>query len=278
MKKLSTLVLLIAVATVFNACKKSGGSSGGTTPPVATPKYTKKVLVEDVTGTWCGWCPLMAYALEQKAISTPNLVSVGLHDKAGTSDIYHSPYSTSIRSNFGINAFPTALVNRKSQADDSNVGSFIDANLGGKTTAGLKIESTLAANNISVKVSVGFSDNYSTSSMKLVCFLVEDQLVSPQANYLSGNGSFAGHPYYSKPNPIPNFVHHNVLREVGNGAPLGEPIPASQTGIDAIYTNTYTINTTGYVAANLYVVAFVLKGTECVNVQIAPVGVTKAFD
>ena len=49
MKKLSTLVLLIAVATVFNACKKSGGSSGGTTPPVATPKYTKKVLVEEVT-------------------------------------------------------------------------------------------------------------------------------------------------------------------------------------------------------------------------------------
>jgi hypothetical protein len=114
--------------------------------------------------------------------------------------------------------------------------------------------------------------------MKLVCFLVEDQLVSPQANYLSGNGSYAGHPYYTKPNPIPNFVHHNVLREVGNGAPMGEAIPASQTVKDAVYINNYTMNITGYNTANLYVVAFVLQGTDCINVQIAKAGVTKAFD
>jgi len=276
MRKYLSLTILLALA--FTACKKTSSPSGGTGQPAASNKYTKKVLVEDVTGTWCGWCPLMAYALEQKAVSTPNLIYVGLHDRAGTTDPFHSPHSTAIRSNFGISAFPTALVNRKSKADDSNVGSFIDASLGGNTSVGLAIESTLGASSIAVKCSAGFSDNYSSSSMKMVCFLVEDQLVASQANYLSGNSSYAGHPYFLKPNPITNFVHHYVLREVGNGAPLGDPIPSASTVTDAVYVNNYTINTSGYNAANLYVIAFVLKGSDCVNVQIAKAGTAKAFD
>lgn len=268
-----TLLPLLAIAFLSQACSKSsggGGTGGGTGGGgSATPQYTKKVLVEDFTGTWCGYCPAMSDALDNKSRSTPNLVFSGMHDAAGRTDPYHSIYSVSLRNAFGVSAFPTALVNRVSLADQGNVTSFIDANLGTKTHTGLKIESTFGAGNTTLNVicTAGFSDNIN-EQLKMVCYLVEDSLRFNQVNFYSG------------PNPLPNYLHRNVVREAGNGAILGEAIGTATNAKGSTLTKAYTFNTAGYNIANLKVITAIVNnaGKQIFNVQIAKAGTTQSFD
>lgn len=45
----------------------------------APTKFTKKVLLEDYTGTWCGYCPRVAYGIELVQNDTDNAVPVAIH-------------------------------------------------------------------------------------------------------------------------------------------------------------------------------------------------------
>ena len=45
-------------------------------PPIYFEKY---VMVEDFTGTWCGWCPRVSYALEYGKEQIENLVVIANH-------------------------------------------------------------------------------------------------------------------------------------------------------------------------------------------------------
>ena len=42
-------------------------------------EYKKRVMVEDYTGTWCGWCPRVSYALELLEKETDDAVIVAAH-------------------------------------------------------------------------------------------------------------------------------------------------------------------------------------------------------
>ena len=42
--------------------------------------YTKRVLVEDYTGAWCGYCPRVAYKLEKAEELNPKVIGVGIHN------------------------------------------------------------------------------------------------------------------------------------------------------------------------------------------------------
>ena len=50
--------------------------------------YKKRVLIEDYTGTWCGNCTRVAYAIEQVNLQTDKAVTVAIHNGI---DPYHFP-------------------------------------------------------------------------------------------------------------------------------------------------------------------------------------------
>lgn len=71
---------------------------------------TKKVVLEEGTGSWCANCPLGIIAIEHLQKSFPNnFIPIAVHSASGGSDVYDfSAYCSAL----GFTAFPTGRINR----------------------------------------------------------------------------------------------------------------------------------------------------------------------
>ena len=169
---------------------------------VATPStFTKKAVIEDYTGTWCGWCPRVSYAISLVEEETDKVFSVGVHLANG--DPMENASSIALRTAFDVNSFPTAFVNRDAEwayPQPNNVSQATSV-AEGTTNLGLAIGSILDGNTMNLIVSTGFAEN--VSGTKLVIFILEDEITYNQVNYTS---------YYNGANPIVGFKHNHVLR------------------------------------------------------------------
>ncbi len=231
-------------------------------------RFTKKVLVEDYTGTWCGYCPRLAYNLEQAEQQNDAVIGVGIHDDA---DMPYE-YVGQMESQYNITGFPSGRISRNIVWNESV--SQILSYLGSNPGLGLALNSTLVGNEVSVQVSIGY--DLPTTNNKIVVYLIEDGLVYPQVNYYNNDPNS---PWYQTGDPIQNFVHNNVLRKAFTNI-FGDAIPDAVTGDE--YTNYFNLTVPASVqnTLNLEIVAFVLNSTtgSVVNVQHAPIGVQQDFD
>lgn len=253
------------------------------TSPSASP-FSQKILLEDCTGAWCGYCPRVANSLDNYKATHPNCIVLGVHGGGGT-DPFKYQYYTTFNSNFAVSGYPSAILNRKGTWTE-NTGD-LNAELGKWAPLGLAIESSLSATGITGKAKVKF--NVTTDQpMKIVIALVENGLVYPQVNYYSASGGAS--PYlYGGANPITGFVHNNVLRKASTDI-FGDAVPATAQVKNGEWELPFSFALTGNtssgsytaVGANCAIVAFVVdasvakKGTY--NVQYAPVGTVKNYD
>lgn len=87
MKKTFKLLFTIAtsVALVFSACKKEETTKKDNDAGITAPSsFTKKVLLEEFTGAWCGWCVDGHLRVEQMMAATPNrIIPVMVHSGDG---------------------------------------------------------------------------------------------------------------------------------------------------------------------------------------------------
>ena len=161
--------------------------------------YTKKAIIEDYTGTWCGWCPRVSYAISLVEAETDKVFVVGAH----IGDAMENSYSSALKNAFGVTGYPTAYVNRAAVWDypePSNVSQAIAA-ADGSTNVGLAVGATLDGNTMNILVSTGFTE--SVNGTKLVVFVLEDGILANQANYTS---------YFGGGSILSNFEHNHVLR------------------------------------------------------------------
>jgi hypothetical protein len=123
---------------------------------------------------------------------------------------------------------------------------------------------------VTATVRMEFSDYAPPGDYRLHCFLIHDKRKGSgpgwdQANYYSGNASFPNHPFYSLPNPVPNFEHRHVLSASATGVWGDETVLPSSPAANSQYEKTYTFS---YPAdapdENLSVVAFVSRHGETV--------------
>ena len=250
--------------------------------------FTKKILVEDCTGAWCGYCTRVAFALDEYKLTHPNCISIGIHGGSGT-DPYKYQYYPTFNSRFNVAGYPTAIINRKTEWSEDPAE--LDAALLGWAPLGLAINSTVSGTNITGSVKVKF--NVTTEkSMKLVVALVENELVFPQVNYYSPQ--YGAQPYlYGGVSPVNDFVHNGVLRKTSTDL-FGDAIPLASQTKNNTYELPFSIPVTGtvyggssYTAAptKCAIVAFVVDGSTgtttnagTYNVQYAAVGSSIGFD
>jgi len=254
------------------------------TSPSPSP-FTQKTLVEDLTGTWCGYCPRVAYSLSNYKATHPNLITTTIHGGSST-DPFQFKYYNTFNSTLGISGYPSAVLNRKLEWNEST--SSLNTALAKWSPLGLAISSTESGGTITGTVKVKF--NVTTDrAMKIVIMLVENGLVYPQTNYYST--TYGETPYlYGGVSPVTNFVHNGVLRKTSTNL-FGDAIPVGQQVKDQEYTIPFTMTLSGLtysgstynaIAANSAIVATVVdastQNTGSFNSQYAAVGTTQDYD
>ena len=234
-------------------------------------KFEKNVLVEQYTGTWCGYCPRAIAQIDNRLVADNKIVHIALH----LSDEMTFNLNNSLFTSFGFTGVPTVHVDR-SLVWSGTISAITPLHSG--AGAGLAINVSSANNVVSAIVKVKFGMSY-TDNLKLSVYLLDDGKIANQVNYYNTDPSS---PYYQKGAPIINLVHENVMLKTGTDM-FGEAIPNGNIGTGKTYTR--TIDFTGINPeriANMRVVAFITYANgsnikKILNCIIGSVGENKDF-
>jgi len=188
----------------------------------APSTYTKKVLLEDFTGTWCPQCPPAASAIANAMSGNSNIFGVGYHAIGG--DPMEIPETAYWSNYYNVTGFPTVYVNgADTRWNFPNMGQ-VNSELAETATVGLAIEATLVAGKLNLDVQVGFNST-PNEEVKLMVYLVEDNVTTSTPQAGSSQGA--------------DYVHRDVLREVYTDQ-LGDVIPSSNASAGCIYNRSFT--------------------------------------
>ena len=170
-------------------------------------------VLEEVTGTWCQWCPCGHDIMAGIKSSIPNAIMIGYHGPPNTSSDPFSYFSgNTIISSFGFSGYPTAVVDRVSgiQSRDAWAG-YMNTRNSVPATVGINIQRSFNQSTREFNANIDFTalSNLNGQYMFNV-ILLEDDIIWNQ----TGNGSCPGYA---------NYVHKHLVRSMINGA-LGQQI------------------------------------------------------
>jgi len=234
----------------------------------------RKVVLEDYTGTWCGFCPRVAAAIEDAHLETGNIAVVAIHETANSNpDPMHFPQVEDLKNEFGVDGLPDARINRNTVwAPPFDVNDFLSM-AGTETNLAIAIRSELTGNNLVVEVELIYEEGSEVGD-KLVVYVVESGVVYPQTSYFNSDTSS---PYYGMGNPIPEFVHNDALRNSLTQI-FGDNI--SSTPAFEKYSRNFTLEIpSDYNSNNLGIVAMIVSSDNTArNAQFADVNEDKEFE
>jgi len=249
---------------------------------VAEPviNFRKRMLMEDYTGVWCGWCPRVAHAIELVHDQTEDGIAVAIHGPGSNpSDTGYDPYTfdtSAFEATAGLApGYPKGYLNRNIQwafPEPNNIDQAIALTQGTNPNLGLAMTSASlgSGNSINLDVNVMFGKDF-TNDLKLVVYVLENGLVYNQHNYTS---------YYNGDDLLVGYVHNHVLR--ATLTPMtGEVINAADTKTENTYRRTFNASLPSNIANpnNIEIVAFVLDETgRVLNVRKTSLGETQSIE
>jgi thiol-disulfide isomerase/thioredoxin len=253
--------------------------------PEIPNSYAHKVLIEDFTGTWCGWCPRVVYACELLEKETENSIVVALHMKSGSVDPYNfsaaSTLASSITQRFASSfpqgfGYPAAAINRNeiwNGPEFNYISQALNAIDAGGSPYGIAINSSMDLARGSITVKIAFEK--SLQGAKYCVYILEDSLHYNQENYYTAASSF---PLFGGASVLANFNHMNVARGVATSI-LGYAIPNDQSVAGHVYENTFpnALHTSQKVSNVRIVVALIDNVGRILNAQTAPANVNQDF-
>lgn len=239
---------------------------------VIIPK--RKIVVEDYTGTWCGFCPRVSAALASLHEETEDITVVAIHETANSfADPMHFDEVQTLKDAFNIEGFPAAKINRNTDWQNPHPNSDITSIAGLDTNLALAINSELEGNELTVQVNVVYEDG-SEIGDKLVVYLLEDGILYDQVNYYNDD---ATSPFYNLGDEIPDFEHNEVLRNSLTSV-LGDAISTTEPLTEYITSFTITVSD-DYVVDNLSIAAMVVGSDNTAkNSQFAHINEDKAYE
>ncbi|MDR6921491.1 T9SS-dependent choice-of-anchor J family protein [Chryseobacterium sp. 2987] len=207
----------------------------------------KKVVIEEGTGTWCGYCPRGAVAMENATNSFPNdFIGIAVHNG---DPMQVDEYDT----NANFSGFPGMNVDRSLLNEGVSVSfaSFINERKTLIIPAALNATTALAGQALTLNASAVFRSNFTNANFRFAAVLIENDVKGTaagynQVNYYAGSTTPMGG-YENKPNPVPaaDMVYNHVGRMLlGGYAGQAGSIPATITdGQTVNYTFTANIPT-----------------------------------
>ncbi len=253
-----------ATATVEDcSCIYDFDSKVATTTP---SNFLRRALIEEHTGTWCGWCPMAKEVMDELTVN-PQIIGVEIHynDEMADLPVAHTP----LRRKYGGVPFPSGMVNRrKSVLGTNTVMSHEDWKINttewlkqGNSSVGIALESTLTEGEFTLLTHLKFAEK-TDEKLRLAIYLVEDKVAGyPQLNYLSNYAQFKKWKAYSQPVEITDVLHYNVVRAAIVPIAEGIAIPQAALVNGKVFRKLFKLKlpTTVGVSANTKAVVFVMN-------------------
>lgn len=222
-----------------------------------------KVLMEDFTGTWCGYCPPVKLAIEQARQLYPDNISVvATHQN----DQFALPQEQQLTSALGPFGLPESRINRTTEWVAPYDLNLVDDYINIQNSLAISIDSQIESNSLNVIVRFVSSD--AMTNHKLVVYITENGLIADQSNYLNYDDS--SH-FYEMGNPILDYIHNDVLVHSFTSI-LGDTFDDTQPFDDITKTFSLDISNSEIQIDSSNIVAFIVSpDNTTINSQSAAV-------
>jgi hypothetical protein len=232
----------------------------------------RKVVLEDYTGAWCGYCPRGTTIMNDLIAGNSNVIGVANH----IGDVLENNYTYAIKQGLNVTSYPNGSIDRFKFPAQAKVGfgtnywaSYTSQRLALTSPCNVGIASNYnsATRVVDITVDVEFVAGVTApvgGDLRLSCVLLQDGITGvPQQNYM-GQGCSApspSSPWYTYPCVIPNFVHDHTARINLASNNWGDPtvIPTEVSAGESFSKSfTYTIPPS-WDASKMKVLAFVTR-------------------
>lgn len=237
----------------------------------------KKVVFEEGTGTWCGWCPRGMVAMEYMQETYPDsFIGIAVHNG---DPMAFAAYN----SGANFSGFPQMNVDRKAMRTDVSQETMVNYinTFTTPTPIGISGEASVNGREVTFDVTSTFYSNFSDANFRMGVIVVEDGVTGTtagyrQANYYAGGaaGPMGGYENMANPVPADQMVYDHVGRALLGGYNGQEgSVPSTLTdGQSVSYTFNYTVPS-AYNMDNMHGVAVIIDQNtgEIVNANIIPI-------
>ena len=183
----------------------------------------KKVVVEEATGTWCGWCPRGTVNMDIIAADHSDVaIPIAVHNgDPMTIAEYDGPFSST------VGGYPSGHLDRKIL--DIDPGTFVNQlpNIQNRMVpARIKTESIYepSSRNVLIRATASLSIATTNNNLRFSCVITEDDVTGTtngynQVNYYSGGGQGPMGGFENLPDPVPSaqMVYDFVPRALFGG-------------------------------------------------------------
>ena len=276
MKKKNRLFNLIFLAFLisFSCEDKEINRNFSSVPSV----FTKKVLIEEFTGSWCGYCPSGAEILED-LVDSLNVIGVAIH----SGDYMTIEHGGFLEQSYPSSGYPSGMVDRISYEDIVGLNrawwsGFANQQLQNNAMCGLAINSEVNGDKANVEVRSAFNTEIQSENYKLNVYLVEDNVQGEGYGFDQRN-AYNTDPtssFFEQGDPIVGYKHNNTLRVAIPSNSFGDSL-TEQNINEMAYVNTIQLDISSYNKNNLNIVAFITRigenalDHEVLNVQICDI-------
>lgn len=148
----------------------------------------RRLVCEEGTGTWCGWCVRGIVGLHDMAAKYPDqFIGIAVHNSDA---MQHAAYANFLV-NMGINGYPGSIINRQRGSVDPSFGNLEKAlkAMPQYSEVDVNCEADLSATNFSIRAIVKPLVNIDNANYSVVFVMTEDHISEMQSNYYAGGGS-----------------------------------------------------------------------------------------
>ena len=206
----------------------------------------KNVLVEELTGTWCQWCPRGIYYGDSLCATYDNVIFVAIHcsDPMANDDYYNAS---------GLLGAPSANIGRHFLGQDTQnwfANVVQESQVPSKVSMGITCNYDPESRQLIANVSATALENMN-GDYRFAAILIEDGVTGPapsynQTNSYSGGGHGPMGGFENQPNPIPaeRIAYDHVGRQLlcdYSGVPGSFP-SSLQAAQDAHYEFTCSLD------------------------------------
>jgi|GEM_PF-3438912 len=250
MNKMTKLFLALMMLTLTFGSMQNANAAG-----------TQRVIVEEFTGTWCGWCPGGIQNVEDmvSVYGADKIIPIMVHN----GDPMATAHEQKLAQFFKVGGYPNGMVNRSPINKGQSVLVAIDRGAydekgGDWGDIASQILKNSPAADIDVTYFVDPATNVLTATVKATiladvksqtvfnAIIIENEVVPAnstnawkQANYYAGRAGNESHPWYSKSSLV-SMTFQEVLRDYMGGH-LGEATGLPMTlKAGEVYTRSFS--------------------------------------